>query len=47
MTVYSDRQYEIHKLTHTPGYEIIVEIFKEGRIIAALFQFRGENNDND
>lgn len=39
MTVYTDRAYEIYKLTNTPGYEIIVEVWKEGRLIAALFNF--------
>jgi hypothetical protein len=39
MTVYSDRQYAIHKLINDENYETIVEVWKEGRLIAALFEF--------
>jgi hypothetical protein len=35
--IYSDRQYEIHRLRNTPGYKIVAEIWKEDRLIAALF----------
>ncbi|NWQ40386.1 hypothetical protein MLOOGBEN_06695 [Bacillus sp. EB106-08-02-XG196] len=35
--IYSDRQYEIHRLQNTPGYKIVAEIWKEDRLIAALF----------
>lgn len=38
---YTDRQYEIHRLLNTPGYQIIVGIYKENKLIAALFN-KGE-----
>jgi hypothetical protein len=39
MTIYSDRQYEIHRLKNTPGYKMVAEIWKDdGRLIAALFE---------
>lgn len=38
MTIYSDRRYEIYKLQNTQGYKVIAEVWKEGRLIAALFE---------
>jgi len=38
--IYSDRQYEIHKLSNSARYKMIAEIYKEdGRMVAALFEF--------
>lgn len=38
MTIYTDRQYEIHRLMNMPGYKLIAEVFKhDGRLVAALF----------
>jgi hypothetical protein len=38
MTIYSDKQYEIHRLMNTTGYKLIAEVFKDdGRLVGALF----------
>lgn len=42
--IYSDKAYEIHRLTHTKGYKLIAEIYKENRMIAALF-IGGDRNE--
>ncbi|WP_157860683.1 hypothetical protein [Bacillus sp. LL01] len=37
-TVYETTAYQIHRLEHKSGYELIAEIFEEeGRRVAALF----------
>lgn len=36
--IYTTNLYEIHRLTFAEGYELVAEIFKEDRLIAALFR---------
>ncbi|MCA1059762.1 hypothetical protein LCL96_12470 [Rossellomorea aquimaris] len=37
--VYTDRQYEIYKHNRNEKCSMIAEVWKEGRLIAALFEF--------
>lgn len=38
--IYTDRQYEIHRLSNNARYRLIAEVYKEdGRLIAGLFEF--------
>jgi hypothetical protein len=39
--IYSDKWGAIQKLINDINYEIIAEVWKEGRVIAALFKRRG------
>jgi hypothetical protein len=36
--IYSDSQLTIHKLKNTPGFTLVAEVFKEEKVIAALFK---------
>ena len=38
--IYTDRQYELHKLSCNAQYRLVAEVYKEdGRLIAGLFEF--------
>lgn len=37
--IYTDRYGAISKLINDENYEMIAEVWKEGRLIAALFEF--------
>ncbi|MGF6951009.1 hypothetical protein QF028_003514 [Neobacillus sp. B4I6] len=43
--IYSDRQGAIYKLSNDKKYEMICEVWKEGRLIAALFSSTRRSDD--
>jgi hypothetical protein len=45
MSIYTDRQGAIYKLSNDKNFEMICEVWKEGRIIAALFSSKSRSDD--
>ncbi|MCA1319789.1 hypothetical protein LC085_07665 [Bacillus tianshenii] len=44
-TIYETIPYQIHRLEHTPGHDLIAGVFnEEGHMIAALFVVKEETS---